>query len=528
MTKHELKKWYQTLVEQLQKASEGDSDFPTNALDDFRDVGDILFAEELTDVDDYERIPISIIAASLSKINVNSTEKLVSLLLHEIESAELEDKERWELRTKLAASWNCEFATMKQRVKKYELEQLKRNGSNGDGKGDGKNVTSSFIDVAGFIRNAKGQIKAGTHNAKVLLSAKRQEWEIKKNDFTKNIIINDKLLDDNLITEILCWTELSTGICPWQREQVKRAIMLVANDNTFHPVKDYLDSLVWDGKERLNAVPENVFGLPNSHYFSTVAKCFFIQAVARIYEPGCKADYVLTLISRQGCKKGTFVASLVPDEAFYLNYNLPQIHDKEATRILLGKWIIEIAEGHGFSKSDVRAVKSFIDRRVDTYRHLYSDFYIDHPRSSVFVLTTNEETPLQDATGNRRFWIVRLPDDRQIDTEYVSANREQLWAEAIELYRSGHAWHYEDEETALHQQQATEPEYFEEVLDDYLLNKSSVTLPEVADMLGLSARDMDKSKQIRIGIALKRLGWKKNRTFVWKDGKSVAVSLWEK
>lgn len=529
MTPFELQLRYETLQKQLEVALEGDStpirEAEVTLMHDLTNIHTNDAYIDATRDSPLEPISIDALEIAIAQITSDSSKEIVSLLLHEIErQSDLIEKEKWDLRTRLASAYNCEFSTLKQKIKTWELDKLKQEDKTGKNGGQ----PTGFIDVQGFIRNSHGKIKAGTNNAKLLFQQKSDEWKIEMNEFSGQILVNGEELNDNRITEMLCWAEQQTGICPWQREQIQRAAIMIAGENTFNPIKTYLDGLVWDREERLRLLPSDVFNLPNTGYYSSILTYFFVQAVARVYEPGCKADYALTLIGHQGCGKSTFVESIVPFPDLYLDYSLPHIHDKDAYMVLAGKWHVEIAEGYGLSKSEVNAIKAFMSRKIDSYRAPYAKIVENHPRKTVFTITTNEETPLRDTTGNRRFWIVQIPEDAQIDNQYIASQRDQLWAESVSLYKNGHSWHYETDETREQQQVATETDAYEEFLRNALATETTVTMSELAQKLEMKPKDLDRSKQTRIGIAMSRLGWKKHKQQLWQNGKNVQTSIWQK
>ena len=491
------------------------------SLPEFRAIADFLAeyeveTKEVLQVD--QHLPLLVLQQAVATVTDNTSIQTMSYLLKEIELCDdATPHQQWKLRSQLAANHNMEYKTLKAKVEDFELKQIKSEGV----------LSSDFTDNNGFIRNAKGRIKQGTHNAKVLLESHKNVWDIRLNDFSQQVYINGTELNDDIITDILCWTEAQTAICPWQRDQVSRAVINIAADNPYNPLQGYLNTLQWDGTKRLRGLPSSAFSLPQNDYYGSVMACFFIQAVARVFEPGVKADYALTMIGAQGCGKSTFAANIAPESHYYLDYMLPGVHDKDSAMALRGKWLIEIAEGHGISKSEVKSIKAFISRQVDEYRAPYARTTEQHPRTSVFIITTNEETPLRDTTANRRYWIVRIPDKTQIDNAYVKEHRDQLWAEAVDLYKKGIEWHYETEESREHQDSATETEVFAEILEEELLRLDEVTLVEIADMLNLTARDLDKSKQTRIGIAMKQIGWTKVvKVLKDSDRKSYRKTKW--
>ncbi|MDR7061212.1 MULTISPECIES: VapE domain-containing protein [unclassified Sphingopyxis] len=214
------------------------------------------------------------------------------------------------------------------------------------------------------------------------------------------------------------------------------AISMAASDNLFHPVRNYLDRLEWDGKSRLDTLFVRYFGAPDNPYTRGVARMMMIAGVTRIYEPGHKFDYAVILEGMQGKRKTTFIETL----ACHWFGELASEFDNTNKMIesMQNAWIIEIPELSGFSKHDVQAIKAFISRRVDRARLAWAKRAQDYHRQCIFIGSTNDAKYLRDETGGRRFWPVEclLDEDSNIDIEALREEVEQLWAEARAGYRA--------------------------------------------------------------------------------------------
>lgn len=197
----------------------------------------------------------------------------------------------------------------------------------------------------------------------------------------------------------------------------------------YHPVKEYLNSLpAWDGVIRIPTIFTELFGTPDSQLINEQAKIFFTGAIARIMEPGIKFDFCPVFTGAGGTRK-TSAAQLLALNKFYTS--LGGALDKSAQEKIQGAWIVEIDELSSFRKSEMEQVKSFITERFDRFRPAYGHYAVDHPRSCVFIGTTNEmECIQQSGGGERRFWPIQV--NKIADLESLDVN--QIWAEALYYY----------------------------------------------------------------------------------------------
>lgn len=203
-----------------------------------------------------------------------------------------------------------------------------------------------------------------------------------------------------------------------------------SGQNHFHPVKDYLEGLQWDGVPRIDTAFKTYLGakMPPT-YLRAVSRKFFLALVARIYEPGCKFDHLPVLEGKQGIGKSTFGRILVSDKWFM--DGLPDLADKDAALNLQGIWLCEMSELSSLYRAQLEVAKAFITRQTDKVRPPYGARRVELPRSTVFVGTTNDRDYLVDSTGNRRFWPILI---HGCDFEATLRDREQLLAEAHWCY----------------------------------------------------------------------------------------------
>lgn len=220
------------------------------------------------------------------------------------------------------------------------------------------------------------------------------------------------------------------------KDKIFDGVNVVATQNKFHPVRDYLNSCVWDGVPRVDTLLIDYMGADDSVYTRAVTRKVMAAAVARIFQPGCKFDYMLTLRGCQGLGKSSFIGKLGGD---WFSDTMTTMQGKESLEQLQGVWIMEVGELAGMRKAEVEAIKLFLSKRTDRFRPAYGRRTQDFPRQCIFVGSTNESQFLRDSTGNRRFWVVDTPHTPPKDfwAELTPEVVRLIWAEAVEIYKAG-------------------------------------------------------------------------------------------
>lgn len=291
------------------------------------------------------------------------------------------------------------------------------------------------------------------------------------------------------------------------KESTHQAVELRAQERAFHPVRDYLNALSWDRASRIDKWLSYYLGAEPSPYVAAIGQMFLIGMVARIFEPGCKADYMLVLEGEQGIGKSTACSVLA---GRWFSDSLPDVvRDKDAAQHIRGKWLIEVAELSAISRAEAEHLKAFISRPVERYRPSYGRMEVIEPRQCLFIGTTNKSTYLRDQSGGRRFWPVKI--DR-IDIGALRHDRDQLFAEAVQAFRAGAKWWPEDQFEREHMRPEQEARYeadpWEEPIAEHVATLSRVRVSDIArSVLNIEDAKIGTAEQRRITAVLTTLGW---------------------
>ena len=226
-------------------------------------------------------------------------------------------------------------------------------------------------------------------------------------------------------------------------KKIESAIRIVANENRYHPIRDYLNGLQWDGTERIAHGLHHFLGAAEDEYTCEAMKIFLLGAIKRVFQPGCKFETMLCLVGGQGAGKSTFFRLLAGKDEWFSD-DLRKLDDENVYRKLQGHWIIEMSEMIATANAkSIEEIKSFLSRQKEVYKIPYETHPADRLRQCVFGGTSNamDFLPL-DRSGNRRFLPVQVcPEQAEVhileDEAASRAYLQQVWAEAMTIYRAG-------------------------------------------------------------------------------------------
>jgi predicted P-loop ATPase len=372
-----------------------------------------------------------------------------------------------------------------------------------------------------LLKNEEGKIRANLANAITAIRL-APEWQsvLGFNEFTQKIVLLGKTpwlsgppnqplewasVDDIRMAD---WLQ-HNGVFVSTRT-AGEAVYVAAHDHQFHPVRDYLQSLKWDGRPRLDAWCVAYLGAEDTPYVRAVGSRFLISGAARILQPGCKADCALILEGFQSTLKSTAVFTLSQP---WFTDEISELGTKDSAVQLAGVWFVEWSELDSMTRSDIEKVKAYMSRRTDRFRPPYQAHVIEQPRQCVFVGTSNKTEYLRDETGGRRFWPIACG---KIDIEVLRRDRDQLWAEALHRYNAGANWWLDtielnaDAEEEQAARRTRDP--WEAVIEDWLSDRSDTSVQEILiQALSLKIERLDQAAANRVARCMRALNWSRYR-----------------
>jgi len=306
-----------------------------------------------------------------------------------------------------------------------------------------------------------------------------------------------------------------------KKESVWDAMITSARANAFHPVREFLETLVWDGTSRLDTWTLDYCNVKDTEYARMVSRWWLISAVARVYMPGCQVDHTLILEGGQGIGKSSALRIL--GGQWYTGSHI-DLESKDGLGVLHGAWIVELQELDSMKRAEVSRVKAMLSTCSDRYRPPYGRLTIDKPRQCVFAGTVNDTQYLTDPTGNRRFFPLDC-GERPINLEELARVRDQLLAEAVARFKNGERFHPESRR----EKDLCRAQVVERVLEDpfhqpvqafirsqagrdLLYTQGYLTTADILEnALRLDRGRWGRSETIRVGICFADLQWMRKR-----------------
>lgn len=349
-------------------------------------------------------------------------------------------------------------------------------------------------------------------NVKIILSEhphfKGKFWF---DDFYKRGVTNyfgkDEYVTDDMIKQLTILFQKKYGLETLAKSNMDDAIVVACLDNIKNEPLDWLNSLKWDGQPRVEQFMVRALGADDNEYTRKVSQNFFVAQVARIMQPGCKFDNMIILEGNQGTFKSSMLKALIGEKWF----TEPQagLDNKDFEGSLLGKIIVEFGELDQFRKAENTLIKKKLSCSVDSFRLPYGKRVEDVPRTCIFVGTTNKDDYLHDETGGRRFWPIKTST---IDLEYVKENRNQLYAEAVEMYKEGFEYFSVPDRAKEEQEARRSVHPWEDIIGEYLKDKmhstAHLTTAEIWELaLGGDNSRLDQRSSNQIAKAMKSFGW---------------------
>jgi putative DNA primase/helicase len=396
---------------------------------------------------------------------------------------------------------------------------------------DGQTPAYILWEKLNLGRNDRGPYATEANALRIIVGHDDYAGRIWLDEFSQRLMITDKGVDrmfsDTDAMHCLVWMQDTLQLQKMPMSAVQRAAILVGERNKRHPVKAWLETLAWDGIERLPHFISDVFGADQSPYTAAVGRCWLVAMVSRIYNPGGQADNVPVFEGSQGLRKSTALRALVGEEWFLESVRNPIKDPDKFSQSLQGKWLVEIPEidrvGGRFGSLD--DLTGMITIRKDTYRMPYARSFMDFPRQTILAGTTNVTQWNPDQTGGRRYWPITC---KSVNVDFIRENREQLFAEALARYKRGESWwDVPDVDAKEAQSRRRIADEWEQIIERYeyhycnrddwregpqwvarLLPLEEMTVGDILEnALGIPIGKWTNSDQVRVAKCLTAMGW---------------------
>ena len=351
-----------------------------------------------------------------------------------------------------------------------------------------------------FKTDTKKEIIKNLSNLRLMIESDNIARGLKYNEFTNDIQVNDKTIDDNFIRQLRInidkYYTTDTKIMDFSENDIFTMVNEIARDNSFHPIKQMIESKEWDGVERAETLFIDYLGADDNRYIRESTRKWLAGSVARIYEPGVKFEIIPILQGKQGIGKSTIASKL---GGTYFTDSLQGLgNTKDDYQMLIGTWIAELGELSSLSSTKVETIKGFTSATEDKIRLPYERITQTFKRTVSFIGTTNPKEYLKDLTGNRRFFPIPLDETKttkdvfKLDDDTI----QQIWAEAYTYYKAGEKLFIPHDDVLTHElaqvyrEEATEQNMIHSDIHDFL----NMTVER--DWNNLSQRDKRDRKSV--------------------------------
>ncbi len=369
--------------------------------------------------------------------------------------------------------------------------------------------------------NPSGLRQTGSNVEVILANAPEFKGHLRFNAMTRDIEVSGGPLQgvpmaslDVALKNWLAHSEFRLFISSFD---VREQVLAVARQQEYDPLRDWLEGLKWDGSDRVSDFFANYLSAEGStRYLQAISRCFLISCIARASAPGCEVHTAPILVGEQGCGKSRSLKAL--GQPFFTDSKI-NFADKDSQLLIAGHWIVELAELAGWKAIDNETVKAFISRSEDKFRPPYGRAPEAFKRRCVFVGTTNEVEMLTDQTGNRRWWPVKVG---KINVERIAKDRDQIFAQALAMFRAGTPWHLDTEESAvaaLHAERFTAPANArsEQIIAWFAARPREgrplelTSHDALSTIFAISSAQMNKALEMECGRAMRQVGFERTR-----------------
>lgn len=367
-----------------------------------------------------------------------------------------------------------------------------------------KGFLKRWLDLD-LVMNKQGEPYCNADNVRKIIAADPVYRPITWYDAdSKLTMAGDRTWADTDDHDLLLRLQSDYGIARMSLEPVRQAVDLYARSKARAPLTEWLSGLIWDGTERLKTWLSDAYGCEVTDYTSAVGRCWLVSMAARAFKPGCQVDTMVVLEGAQGVRKSSSLEIL--GGHWYRAITQP-FGSKEWLEAITGVvWLAEVADLSGFRGRDLDHLKAALTTRVDRFRRSYDRRALDYPRRCVFAGTTNRDDWQADDTGARRFLPLAV---REVNLDFIRAQREQLFAEAVHLFKvGGDWWEIPQKEAEREQEERRDDDVWQPRIEAYLHGKSSTNVPDILQFcLEIDPDRQDKRAQMRVSSILRVLGF---------------------